>query len=400
MSTAAMVSTSLQDESSSPWDVSPQSARRPARETWLRWCVRWSAKVFHWLFGLASLILVLSIAATLPVIQFLSLGYFLEATGRVARTGKLRSGFVGIPHAARIGSVILGTFLCTLPIRLLSSLWYSSYLLNGETMETGLLRLLTFGLALAVGVHVSWATFRGGKLRHFLWPAPLKLYHRIRQGGMYDEASTRLWLFTQQLRLGHLFALGWRGFVGASIYLFLPVSMMALAPQLADEEVAGVIAVMGGLILTCILAYVPFAQAELALTGRFASQFQLSKLRRRFRHAPVAHWFALLLVLILALPLYLLKAELIPREAAWLPSVVFVLFMYPSRFFVGWAVFRAEKRTEPRHGFFRWTAWLGLFPVAATYALVVYGTQFTSWHGAQSLYEQHAFLVPVPFLGY
>jgi hypothetical protein len=30
--------------------------------------------------------------------------------------------------------------------------------------------------------------------------------------------------------------------------------------------------------------------------------------------------------------------------------------------------------------------------------VIVYFTQFTSWHGVASLYEQHAFLLPVPFL--
>ena len=40
-----------------------------------------------------------------------------------------------------------------------------------------------------------------------------------------------------------------------------------------------------------------------------------------------------------------------------------------------------------------------MLPVAIAYAAIVYFTQFTSWHGIASLYEQHAFLVPVPFLG-
>ena len=43
---------------------------------------------------------------------------------------------------------------------------------------------------------------------------------------------------------------------------------------------------------------------------------------------------------------------------------------------------------------------MGMVPVALIFALVVYFSQFTSWYGAWSLYEQHAFMVPVPFLGY
>jgi hypothetical protein len=38
-------------------------------------------------------------------------------------------------------------------------------------------------------------------------------------------------------------------------------------------------------------------------------------------------------------------------------------------------------------------------PVAAAYVAIVYLSQFTAWRGIWSLYEQHAFLLPVPFLG-
>ena len=40
-----------------------------------------------------------------------------------------------------------------------------------------------------------------------------------------------------------------------------------------------------------------------------------------------------------------------------------------------------------------------MLPVTAFYTLVLFFTQYAAWHGVWSLYEQHAFLVPVPFLG-
>ena len=91
---------------------------------------------------------------------------------------------------------------------------------------------------------------------------------------------------------------------------------------------------------------------------------------------------ALATTLILALPLYLLKAELIPREAAWLPSLVFVLSIFPSRLLAGWAIGRAERRPEPRFFLFRWLARLGALPVVAIYVFVVYLTQYVSWFWA------------------
>jgi hypothetical protein len=93
-----------------------------------------------------------------------------------------------------------------------------------------------------------------------------------------------------------------------------------------------------------------------------------------------------------------LKIELPPREIAWLPSLVFVLFMFPARLATGWAVSRAQRRQSPRHGFFRWGSRLGLVPVALVYAVFVYLTQYLSWNGTWSLLEQHAFLVPAPLM--
>jgi len=117
-----------------------------------------------------------------------------------------------------------------------------------------------------------------------------------------------------------------------------------------------------------------------------------------FRRAPIAFWFALLITLLSALPLYLLKIELTPPEVTWLPSLVFVMFIIPARFLTGWAVGRARRHERPRFFLFRWMSRLAALPVLATYVFIVYFTQYVSWYGVWSLYEQHAFLVPVPFL--
>jgi hypothetical protein len=97
--------------------------------------------------------------------------------------------------------------------------------------------------------------------------------------------------------------------------------------------------------------------------------------------------------------LYLLKIEMVPREAAWLPSLVFLAFIFPARLLTGWALGRAVPRKTPRHWFFRWTGRLAFLPAASFYVTIVFFTQYTSWNGVWSLYEQHAFLVPVPFFG-
>ena len=94
----------------------------------------------------------------------------------------------------------------------------------------------------------------------------------------------------------------------------------------------------------------------------------------------------------------MLKIELTPRELAWLPSLLFVIFIFPARVLTGWAMSRATRREQPRHWFLRWTARLGMVPVALAYTLFVYFTPYLSWNGAWSLLEQHAFLVPAPLM--
>ncbi len=388
-----------------PLPTAPPSNHEPKPRG--NWITRGSKQVWgyvctatHWCFGFVSLITILSVLATIPILQFLSLGYLLEAGGRVAKTGRLRSGFIGISRAAAVGSMALGVWLTMLPVQAMSSYWYSSSLLNGNVGQTKTLRVLVLTFGTLGMFHILWAGFRGGKIRHFLWPAPLRLWRRIREGGMYTEASHRLEAFVKSLSLPHYFWLGLRGFVGATIWLFFPVTMLAAATGFSDPGFGGLIAFIGGFLLAIVLAYLPFLQMRLPLTNRFQSQFEISVVRDRFKRAPIAFWFSLLVTLALAVPLYILKAELIPREAAWLPSLFFVTMMFPARLAVGWAVSRSERRETSRHWFFRWGAWLGIVPVTLIYALIVFFTQFTSWHGAASLYEQHAFLVPVPFLGY
>ncbi len=135
------------------------------------------------------------------------------------------------------------------------------------------------------------------------------------------------------------------------------------------------------------------------MTGEFRDFLSLKPARELFRKAPFAFWIALFITLLFAIPLYLLKIELAPREVAWLPNVLFVLFIFPARLCLGWAVSRAERKETSSHWISRWIARLGFIPVTAAYVFVVWSTQYLSWHGTLSLLEQHAFLVPAPIFG-
>ena len=54
--------------------------------------------------------------------QLASLGYLLEVSGRIARTGRVSAGFFGMRKAARAGSVALGIGLTLVP--LLAIAWW------------------------------------------------------------------------------------------------------------------------------------------------------------------------------------------------------------------------------------------------------------------------------------
>jgi hypothetical protein len=346
-----------------------------------------------WLFGAAALFVGLAVLATLPVLQFLSLGYLLEASGRVARERRLASGFVGVRKAARLGSIVLGTWLLLWPLRFVSLMSSSARLIEpGGAADRGW-TIALWVLTALFALQVASACWRGGRLRSFFWPRPISFCRALAEAGAYARARDAVWDFVVDLRLLYYFWLGLRGFVGGLLWLAVPITLLAAGSRV---PLAGVV---GGLLLAIVVLYLPFAQVRFAADNRLRGMFELRALRDHFRRAPLAFLVALTATLLFAVPLYLLKIEIIPREAAWLPSLVFVAFIFPARLLTGWAYARAGRREMPRHWLARVAARLAMAPVALAYVVIVYFTQFTSWHGIASLYEQHAFLVPVPFLG-
>ena len=137
------------------------AARRGSFGSFCRKVGRGVGSGAEWLFGLASLVLGLSILAALPLAQFLSLGYFLESSARVARTGRLRDGLIGVRHAARVGGVALGILLSLIP------LWLAgSYAQTAELIDPGgsVARRWRVGLAIVTAltfVQITTACARG-----------------------------------------------------------------------------------------------------------------------------------------------------------------------------------------------------------------------------------------------
>src|SRR5262245_39458201 len=321
----------------------------------------------EWLFGLVSLVAGLAVLAALPVLQFLSLGYLLEAGGRVARTGRLRDGFIGIRLAARLGSIALGVWLAMWPLRLVATVARAAYIIDpGGPTAQGWQIGLTIVTALTA-LHLIGAISRGGQLRYFFWPFNLIwLIRRLWRGGYYVESRDAVWNFVGSLRLPYYFWLGCRGFVGTMAWLVLPVTLIALG------RAAPILGFLGAFLLAVVVLHLPFLQMRFVVENRLRAMFAWRTIRAGFRRAPWAYAFACFVTFAFALPLYLLKIEMVPRDVAWLPSLVFVAFIFPTRLLAGWAYGRSLRRDTPRHWFFRWTGRLWLVPTAGFYILFVF----------------------------
>lgn len=350
------------------------------------------------IFGTLTLIVGLSVLATVPIAQMVSLGYLLEVSGRIARTGRVRAGLIGVRAAARLGRIALGSFLLMLPVWFAVSLRNSAWLIDPDSRATRLWSAAVVLAALAVIAQITSACLRGGRLRSFFLPRPIKTWRLVRRPGAYAQARDAVWDFVVGLRWPYYFWLGLRGFIGAVVWLIVPVSLLAVASRL-KPELGGLAGLAGGALLALVLLHLPFLQTRFAAENRLSAMFEIRRLRRAFGRAPVAFLIALACTLLLALPLYLLKIEIVPREAEWLPSLLFVVSAFPARVATGWALARSSRRHAPRKWPMRWASRLAMLPLVAFYVLLTYFTQYLSWYGVWSLYEQHAFLVPAPFLG-
>jgi hypothetical protein len=372
----------------------------PKRRRWIvrAWFAWWSA--VEWCLGVASLILGMAFLTAVPLLQFMTLGYLLEVSGRMARKGRVGAGFVGVRKAARVGSVVAGTFLLLLPLRYLTTVWIDSRIIDPTSTASRLLGLGLIVLSVLLVGHILGAWARGGRLRHFLipWNYPWLLVNVFRPT-FWARARDSVWTFVASLRLRYYLWLGIRGFVGGAIWLFPPITLIAMGTRGAREQpFLGLIGFLGAVALMWIMLHVPFLLTRMAAENRFSAVFEWRAVRRLFARAPIAFWIAVFISVLFTLPLFLFKVEIIPQEAAWLPGLLFVVTIFPAHFLAGWAYLRGQRRERPRHWVWRWLFRLSFIPVTMIYALFVFISQFTNWYGVWGMYEQYQFLVPAPFL--
>ena len=348
-------------------------------------------------FGIVSLIVLLALLAAIPLVNFVVLGYLLEAEGRLARMGKLRGAIPLLSIAPRLGAIAVGVWLWILPLRLLAGAAADARLIDPAGRAATRLAVVTSTLAVLIGLHLCFALARGGSFGSFFRPIKNVRWTigQLRSGGYFDRAAAEIAAFVAGLRLKHHFSLGVRGFVGAFLWLVGPTVLFAAATRTQGLPI--LITVLGGFLLLPVLLWLPFLQARFAAENRLRSMFEVRKVRSLFCRAPLEWLLAIAAVYVLALPLYLLKIVLLPQDAMWFITLVFIVSIYPARLLTGWAYGRAVRREKRAWFGTRWMSRLVMVPLVGLYIFLLFFTQFIDQHGKGVLFEHHAFLLPVPF---
>ncbi|MCC9602391.1 DUF4013 domain-containing protein [Stieleria sp. JC731] len=360
-------------------------------------------------FAIVSMIVCLAFIAAVPILQLVTFGYLLDVAGGLAGGRKLRDSLPKLESFKRIGIVAGAVVIGAIPVQVLVHLESVAALVDPGSNQAGRLRTFAMIAAIAAMFYLLWALARGARLIDFLWPQPIGMIRRGWRPSTYRELPDRLWSFTRSLQLPKYFWLGLRGAIGTLIWL-VPAMIIIATNRNGETGLAGLVGILAGVALGIVLMYLPMLQAHFAAENRFRALFEVRRIRRLFCYAPWAWFGAMLLSLVLfPIPLYLLKIEALPREVAWLPTLVFVAFILPARLSAGLALRRAKQiaanfedgalKPQTWTNFWsRWTVRLLMPVIVGIYLAFVTLSQYTSWDGLQTWVQQHAVLVPIPFI--
>jgi hypothetical protein len=399
---AAKQQTPSEQDSSVKTDGSSSPVPPSEPAPWLRRAFGFAGWSVRGTFCIASLVVLLAVLTAIPIIQLIAFGYLLDVAGRLAAGAKFRDALPNLQRAGMIGLAGAAIFLVSLPTQLLVHWESVAQSINPDSGQAGVLRMLAISCSILVMGYLLWAWVRGGKLQHYLWPQPLRFLREGWRWRTWQDVPDRLWDFTTALELPRLFWLGLRGAAGTLIWLF-PAMMVAAMIENGTNGLAGLVGFLSLLLLGLVLFYLPMLQANFAAENRFSALFDVRRIRRDFRRAPWAWLVAMIFgLVVLPIPLYLLKIEATPREVVWLPCLVFVAFILPARIGAGLALRRARRRPEPAGTWpavSRWLVRILMLAVVGIYLFFLTISQYTSWDGLQTWVQQHAILIPIPFLG-
>ena len=121
------------------------------------------ASWIDWAFGFAAVMVLVAVCSVVPGLNFLSLGYLLHVSGKVARTGRLRDGFIGVRKASVIGSVAAGAWVVMWPARIAEGFWRDAEIIAAGSRIAMLWKAGAIVLLVLTLIHIAWACQRGGR---------------------------------------------------------------------------------------------------------------------------------------------------------------------------------------------------------------------------------------------
>lgn len=368
--------------------VRPPLFRHPLRFLW------WLAET---LFAWAGLVFFLAILSAVPLLNFISLGYMLEAEARIGRSGRFLDGFPLRPFIPRIATSFIGIILVLLPLWILSSFSRdASVIAPGSSIARRweiALTILSFAGAFHLIASLAW----GGTLVSFFRPIRNGrwLWKQIRTLTLFQTITDGTLEFLRELRPGYHFRLGFRAYCAAFFWLVLPTFLFASLRK--TEGLPGLIVIVGGILLAIVLSWVPFLQARLAVENNWRCAFQLKTVRELNRRAPWCWLPAIVVTYALSIPLYFTTVILPPRDALWMVNLLFIICIYPARMVVGWAYAQSTRRDVRANFLWRWSASLATLALLGAYVFFLYFSQLIGQQGKLVLFEHPSLLLPVPF---
>lgn len=416
-------------------------------EDGLLWGVRQVGAAFRWVGGLVGMWFLLAWTATIPIVQWVALGFLVEVTARVVRGGRWRDALIGSEQGWVVCRLMFGVAVTWLPLWVVSQMRYDAWLIDPQAAIVARWRIwehVVFGLTV---VHWLGVGLTGGRLRHFFWPllvpwylasglfkrvvsvsgvraliertlgvwfprslaayyraeplsnwfVPAVLWLHLRQGTLLSAASARFWGWVESLHLRHFFGRGLGAFAGMILWFVGPTLWLLLATRAQSEGGELVFFILGVVHLFAALQYYPLVHCRYCETGCWSSYWQWRRAAQRYWASPLRLTLAAAATLVLTFPLWLTRIAMIPYDLWWLLSALYVLCLWPLWSIWGWAWHHACTRAIPAS----WSWGLTLMPLfwvlIAAQVLVTVLSIYTSWQGVFNLLLHPTFNVPTPF---
>jgi hypothetical protein len=371
----------------SPSDASPQAPR--ILRLWTG-PARWVGAIFGTLFRVVSLVILLAISLTFPVLSVFFLGYLVYAQGRAVRFG-IWHGMPGLRLAGRIGLIGALGALLYIPV----------WIVRQSAADAG---VIAPGSPDALGWH------RGGQILLLIWlfqwvvvllrgGQSLYWFRPLANLGFLARGMFRVSWYRQRLTqaTGLLSSLGWqevlslgvRSYLGTMAWLILPSLMLWAGPSVP------IVGIVGGILLAWCTLHLPIMQVRLAVEDRWNVFRELRETRLLRKRAPVAMLLASLVWLLSGIPLYLLLIEPFAKGLWWMPAMVFVVLLGLGRWVWSLAVSRGMGRNTIARWPIRAVCWTLSFLLGLVYAGAIFLTPYILFRGYWGLFEHHALLFPV-----